>query len=92
MKLKIFKSYFHFIVFIFSAAIGFIFLFLGIAMLVLPGPGILFIILGLFILSGHFIWARVLLKRVKRGARSAQRGIERRVPQTKRVFDRFGKI
>ena len=90
--MKFFRNPLQFASFIFSAAIGFIFLFLGIAMLVLPGPGILFIILGLFILSGHFIWARILLKRVKKNVRGAQRGIERRVPQTKRVFDRFGKI
>ena len=90
--MKFFRNPLQFASFIFSAAIGFIFLFLGIAMLVLPGPGLLFMLIGLFILSGHFVCARVLLKRVKRGARSAQRGIERRVPQTKRVFDRFGKI
>ena len=87
-----FKSYFQFVAFVFSAAIGFIFLLSGIVMLVLPGPGILFVLIGLFILSGDFVWARILLKRVKKNVRRAQRGIERNVPGTKRVFDRFGKI
>jgi len=37
----------------------------GIAMIVLPGPAILVIPLGLAILATEFIWARKLLKRLK---------------------------
>lgn len=45
---------------------GFIVLFVGIAMLVLPGPGIVFIILGLTLLAAEFVWARYMLNRLKR--------------------------
>lgn len=46
--------------------IGFTVLLAGIAMLVLPGPGILVVGLGLLILSAEFLWARRLLEKVKR--------------------------
>ncbi len=46
---------------------GFTILLLGIALLFLPAPGILIIILGLFILSAELIWAKKLLKNVKSG-------------------------
>jgi uncharacterized protein (TIGR02611 family) len=39
---------------------------LGVAMLVLPGPGVLVLFLGLSILAAEFAWARSLLKRLKR--------------------------
>ncbi len=45
---------------------GFIVLFVGIAMLVLPGPGIVFIILGLTLLAAEFVWARYMLNKIKR--------------------------
>ena len=38
---------------------------LGVAMLVLPGPGILVLFFGLSILAAEFAWARSLLKRLK---------------------------
>jgi tellurite resistance protein TerC len=38
----------------------------GVAMLVLPGPGLLVIVLALAILATEFAWARHLLKRVRR--------------------------
>ena len=38
---------------------------LGVAMLVLPGPGLLVIFFGLSILAAEFAWARSLLKRLK---------------------------
>lgn len=44
---------------------GFTLLILGIAMLVLPGPGLLVIFFGLIILSAEYIWAKILLKKVK---------------------------
>jgi tellurite resistance protein TerC len=57
--------------------VGFTLLGIGVAMLVLPGPGIVTIALGLTILSVEFVWARRLLERVKRQAgavRDAFRG------------------
>jgi len=47
--------------------IGSTLLVLGVAMIVLPGPGILAIALGLAMLSAEFVWARRLLDRLKRG-------------------------
>jgi len=40
----------------------------GVALLVLPGPGLLIIFFGISILASEFIWARRLLRRVKRDA------------------------
>ncbi|MBI5187832.1 MAG: PGPGW domain-containing protein [Nitrospirae bacterium] len=47
--------------------IGFTILLIGLAMIVLPGPAIVVIPIGLTILATEFIWARRLLKRIKRG-------------------------
>jgi len=47
------------------AVIGFTVLTIGAAMVVLPGPAIIVIPLGLGILATEFIWARRLLKKVK---------------------------
>ena len=46
---------------------GFTILFLGIALLVLPGPGILIIVFGLIILAAEYIWAQKLLEKGKFG-------------------------
>lgn len=48
--------------------IGFTLLLVGVAMLVLPGPGIVTIALALAILGTEFVWARRLYKRVERRA------------------------
>lgn len=45
--------------------IGFTILVTGIAMIVLPGPAIVFIPIGLAILATEFIWAKKLLETVK---------------------------
>ncbi|HEY3304186.1 MAG TPA: PGPGW domain-containing protein [Candidatus Binatia bacterium] len=45
--------------------VGFTVLLGGVAMLVLPGPAILVIPLGLAILATELVWARRLLNRVK---------------------------
>jgi tellurite resistance protein TerC len=37
----------------------------GVAMLVLPGPGLLVIVVALAMLGGEFVWARRLLDRIK---------------------------
>lgn len=47
------------------AVIGATVLALGIAMIVLPGPAILVIPLGLGILATEFVWARHLLHKTK---------------------------
>jgi uncharacterized protein (TIGR02611 family) len=44
---------------------GFTLLVLGVAMLALPGPGLVTIVLGLGILAAEYVWARRLLDRVK---------------------------
>lgn len=44
---------------------GFLILATGIAMIVLPGPAILVIPLGLSMLSGEYLWARRLLARIR---------------------------
>lgn len=46
---------------------------LGIALVVLPGPAVVVIPLGLAILATEFLWARRMLDRVKRGAGRALR-------------------
>jgi uncharacterized protein (TIGR02611 family) len=47
------------------AVIGLTVLAIGVAMIVLPGPAIVVIPLGLGILATEFVWARSLLNRVK---------------------------
>ena len=51
------------------AVVGGTVLAIGIAMIVLPGPAIIVIPIGLAILGTEFIWARRLLRRMKREAR-----------------------
>lgn len=55
--------------------VGFTVLFIGIAMIVLPGPAFIVIPLGLAILAGEFVWAERLLKKVKSGVKSAKDSI-----------------
>jgi uncharacterized protein (TIGR02611 family) len=45
--------------------IGFTVLLIGVAMIVLPGPAIVVIPVGLGILATEFVWAKNLLKKVK---------------------------
>ena len=47
------------------ATVGFTVLFIGIAMIVLPGPAFIVIPAGIGILATEFVWARSLLKKVK---------------------------
>lgn len=46
--------------------VGFTVLLIGIAMLVLPGPGIVFIIIGLTMLAAEFVWAQYMLNKIKK--------------------------
>ena len=52
--------------------VGVALLVLGLAMMVLPGPGILVIVAGLAVLATEYVWARSLLDRAKTQAEKAQ--------------------
>jgi uncharacterized protein (TIGR02611 family) len=47
----------------------------GAAMLLLPGPGMITIILGLAILGTEFVWARTLIKRFEQHANNVKNSI-----------------
>ena len=47
------------------AVIGFTVLLIGFAMVVLPGPAVMVIPLGLAILATEFVWARRLLEKAR---------------------------
>ena len=51
-----------------TTVVGFTVIALGAAMLILPGPGLVVIALGLVILSAEFVWAKRALDRMKAGA------------------------
>jgi tellurite resistance protein TerC len=61
---------------IITTVLGFTVIAVGAALLVLPGPGLVVIALGLLILSAEFVWARRLLDRMK--------------DEAQKVRDRFG--
>ncbi|MFZ2949288.1 MAG: PGPGW domain-containing protein [Desulfuromonadaceae bacterium] len=54
--------------------IGFTILVAGIAMIVLPGPAIIVIPIGLAVLATEFIWARKLLVTVKERIERMRKG------------------
>lgn len=58
------------------AVIGFTVLLIGFAMVVLPGPAVVVIPLGLAILATEFVWARRLLDRARATIRG--RGAQRK--------------
>ena len=60
---------------------GFVLLLLGLIMMVTPGPGLLFIFLGLSILALEIKWARELHQQ-------GMQGLERIVDKLKRFFTR----
>ena len=64
----------------FVFVIGGTILLIGLALLVLPGPAIVVIPIGLFILASEFLWAKRLLDDFKR-----------RVEQGKKKFNEFRK-
>jgi uncharacterized protein (TIGR02611 family) len=45
--------------------VGFALVFLGVAMILTPGPGWLTIVFGLGVLAAEFVWAKKLLDRLK---------------------------
>ena len=61
------------------AVIGTTVVLLGIAMLVLPGPGLLTIILGLMALGAEFAFARRWLQRIKAASRQAVDRVSRKI-------------
>jgi uncharacterized protein (TIGR02611 family) len=52
--------------------VGAALLLVGLAMMVLPGPGILLIVGGLAVLATEYVWARTLLERARRQAQRVQ--------------------
>jgi uncharacterized protein (TIGR02611 family) len=54
------------------AVIGFTILFIGILLLVLPGPAFIVIPIGLGILASEFIWARKILDNLKEKLRQGK--------------------
>lgn len=60
---------------IFIAIVGFTIIVAGLAMLVLPGPGILVIIAGLAVLAAEFAWAERYLKTLKAKANQVSKKI-----------------
>jgi uncharacterized protein (TIGR02611 family) len=52
--------------------LGVALLVVGLAMMVLPGPGILVIVAGLAVLATEYVWARSLLNRAKNQAEKVQ--------------------
>lgn len=51
--------------------VGAVFVLAGLAMLVLPGPGILVVVVGFAILGTEYAWAAAALERTKRAATRA---------------------
>lgn len=69
------------------AVVGSTLILIGLALLVLPGPGTVVLVMGLAVLSIEFVWARRLLRRAKDGATSVfetSRGTLRRLPGFRR--------
>jgi uncharacterized protein (TIGR02611 family) len=65
------------VVFVVGAALVLV----GLAMLVLPGPGIVVVVLGFAVLATEFVWAEVALDKAKEKAsqagQAAKRGLGR---------------
>lgn len=51
--------------------LGFVCLFIGIVFMLLPGPAVIFLPLGLALLSVEYAWAKIWLKRTQRYFRLA---------------------
>ena len=60
--------------------VGGAFVVLGLAMLVLPGPGILVVVVGFAILGTEYAWAAAALARTKRTAERAGQAVKRQLP------------
>jgi uncharacterized protein (TIGR02611 family) len=66
--------------------VGFAVVAAGVAMLVLPGPGLIVIIAGLAILATEFVWAERMLKtaraKAEQGAKAAKGALTRKKSPT----------
>lgn len=54
-----------------AATVGGTLVVVGLVLMVLPGPGIPILLLGLLILATEFAWAESLLRRTRAGVRAA---------------------
>lgn len=61
------------------AVIGAVLVVAGLAMLVLPGPGIVVVLAGLAVLATEFVWAERALTYTKDRASSAGQSLKRKV-------------
>jgi tellurite resistance protein TerC len=57
---------------------GFTVLAVGLLLLILPGPGIPLVILGLVLLSLEFLWAKKLLRKAKSFEKDMEKKIRKR--------------
>lgn len=55
--------------------IGFTLLLIGLALLFLPGPGIFFIGVGLSLLALEFLFARLIIKRIRKKLKELKKSI-----------------
>ena len=58
-----------------KTVIGFTVVILGGVMVLLPGPGLLIIVLGLAILGTEFVWAKKLIKRFEQEANNVKNSL-----------------
>ncbi len=72
-----------------AIVVGFTVLLVGLAMIVLPGPAVVVIPIGLAILATEFLWARRLLSRMKTEAERLKSGVRGRLsrPSTQKEGD-----
>lgn len=68
---------------IFITVIGFCLVFLGLVFIVLPGPAVLFLPVGLALLSLHYDWAKVWLKRCQKLMRASAVKLDQLVQRMK---------
>jgi len=60
--------------------VGIALVLVGLAMLVLPGPGILLVIAGLAVLASEYVWAQRMLNYAKRKGQETKDRVLRRKP------------
>jgi len=68
--------------------LGFILVALGLLFIILPGPAVLFLPLGLALLSFEYDWAKVWLRRCQRGMRKGAVKMDKFVARAKYRKDR----
>jgi len=62
-----------------AAAVGGTLIVIGVVLLVLPGPGLVLIALGVAVLATEFAWAESVLRRMKQAGSAAASGAKRMV-------------